>query len=278
MKKVILTGLVSAALLLSLTSCSPTVSKEEYDALQKSLESAQQDSSRLQENLAQLQSKYDAWEAQYKSLLQRLKESTLMNPTWAELKAFVETDGTDRLSYIEGQFDCEGFAITLRDNAGTHRFRCAYVALSFDEGVGHALNAFQTGDKGLIYIDNTQSDTVGYVKIGQPYGTICLDGVKDRFIDCGGDPAKFWSELTYSTHPNPFGYDYYTNYRSRVRFCEESVEAYNKAVAEYNRGSREWTYSQLNKWLENLQALKKDLGPRFSEEGRIVKNAEVYWN
>lgn len=278
MKKVILGALISIVLLFCLPSCAPAMSPEEYEALQSSLDDAQRKIDELTEDLAALQANYDSLQAHYDSLLERLKQSTLQNLTWSELKEFLERDGTDTLPYIEGSFDCSGFAITLRDCAWRCGIRCAYVEVSYSEVKGHALNAFETTDRGLIYVDNSQGDKIAYVEINQPYGIIHLDGVKFEYIACNGSPAEFWGSLTYSTHSSPFSYNYYIEYQRRSKFYKESVEAYNKAVEEYNKGSRKLSYSQLTTWLDNLEALEQDLGSIFYEPGGVVKSVEVYWN
>ncbi len=216
-------------------------------------------------------------QAGYETLLNTVKNFTLKNPTWEELKNFLKQDSTDEIEYKPGEFDCTGFAITLRDNAWKLGLRCAFVEIAFVEGEGHALNAFQTVDRGLIFVDAVEKDAVAYVQVGKPYGMIDLDAVKSRYIDCSGDPADFWGKLNYTTHPNPFSYDYYVAYQGRVRFFRESVEAYNSAVEEYNKGGGKYSYSQLQSWYENLEALKEELGVQYEPMG-TVQNIEIYWN
>jgi len=269
-KKKALTALVLVFLLLCLPSCPASISAEDYNALQSDLENAQREIDELTAELAALQAGYDG-------LLGRLGQSTLGNPNWAELKAFLEQDDTNELLYTENSFDCTGFAITLRDNAWIYGLRCAYVEIGFAEG-GHALNAFQTTDKGLIYVDNTNSDKIAYVGVNKAYGTIPLDGVKFEYIACDGEPDEFWGSLTYTSHPNPFSYDYYLDYQRRYEFYHESVAAYNEAVDAYNRGSKKWSYSELGDWLDNLEALEEDLGSIFYTPMGVVKSLEVYWN
>ena len=106
---------------------------------------------------------------------------------------------------------------------------------------------------------------------------IALNAVRSRYIDCSGDAAKFWGSLNYTTHPNPFSYDYYIEYLKRVKFYNASVDAYNKAVDEYNKGGGEYTYSQLQSWYENLEALAEELGTLYEPTG-TVQNIEIYWN
>ncbi len=271
MKTAILGVVILAALLLCLPACAPAISPEKYDELRSNLDDAQCEIDELREDLATLQTNYE-------NLLERLRQSTLENPAWSELKGLLAQDDTDMLPYHKDSFDCADFAITLRDRMWKYGVRCAYVEVSFSEGEGHALNAFETTDNGLIYVDNTRADQIAYAELNQPYGTIHLDGVKFKYIACSGSPSEFWTSLTYATHPNPFSYDYYIDYQRRRGFYQESVTAYNNAVGEYNEGSAKWSYSQLATWRDNLNALEKDLGLVFYEPAGEVRNIEVYWN
>lgn len=291
-KKVILGVSVLMALMLFLTSCTFSISRGEYGVLQSRLNASQLEIDTLKANMTALQGSYNDLQADYGNLLssyeslrddyedslKRLQQSTLENPTWSELEKFLRLDDTDTMPYIEDSFDCSGFGITLRDRAWRYGMRSAYVEIGFSEGEGHALNVFETTDKGLIYIDDTEADQIAYVEIGQPYGLIHLDVVKSEYIACNGSPDEFWGSLTYTTHPDPFSYDYCVDYYRRVQFREESIEAYNVAVKEFNSGSREWTLSQLESWLENIDALGEDLGSIFYEPMGTVENVEIYWN
>lgn len=291
-KKVILGVSVLMALMLFLSSCASGISQEEYKTLQSRLNSAQLEIDTLKTNMETLQgshnelqadygnllASYEGLQSDYEGLQERLGQSTLENPTWAELEKFLERDDTDTISYVENSFDCTGFAITLRDRAWRYGIRGAYIEVGFSTGDGHALNAFETTDKGLIYVDVTEADQLAYIKVGQPYGIILLDAVKSEYIDCSGRPDRFWGSLTYTTHSNPFSYSYYVDYQERVQFYEDSIEAYNEAVDEYNSGRGGWTYSQLTTWQENLEELEEDIGSIFYEQAGTVDSVEVYWN
>lgn len=262
----------------------------------------------LQQELESLRSEYESlssdWDiakqdlekfkTDYRNLLEGSQKSELRNPTWQELKTFLEVDETDCQDYITDEFDCEGFTIGLRDNAWRRGFRSAYIAIGFGEGnTGHALNAFQTEDKGLIYIDNTNHDAVSYLEFGKVYGTIALDGVKEEFIDTTGEPDEFWGSLFHTRYDgNLFAYEYYDNYAQRREFYEQSIDAYNAEVDEYNsaavefnKGDKKYSVSEMetwegkiDTWAKNLEQLSKDLGSSKLEPMGIVTSVEVYWN
>ena len=294
MKRTTWVALLSSALLFSVSSCAPAISQEAPDntPLAGSEATAASRIAELASDLASLEGKYEDLQrthaslqidfqdlqTSYESLRDSLRESTLRDPTWSELKQFIEQDDTDTLAYTEGSFDCEGFAITLRDRAWRYGFRCAFVALNFAGTRGHALNAFETTDRGTVYVDVTEHDKIAYVQVGQPYGTVSLAAVKPEYLDCSGSPDAFWGPLTWKSHSDPFTYDYYLGYRQRLEFSNQSINAFNEAASAYNNGSTRWSPSQLNTWRDNLTALEKDLGSPVYEPISAIQTMEVYWN
>jgi hypothetical protein len=90
-----------------------------------------------------------------------LKEITLINnsaatnPTWKQLEAFLLADKTDKKLYVPGVYECGNFALQLHNNAEVKGIRTAFVVISFQTGIPHALNAFKTLDIGLVFIDDT---------------------------------------------------------------------------------------------------------------------------
>lgn len=90
----------------------------------------------------------------------------LNNPTWSELKKFLFEDDTDEIEYVYPTMVCADFANRLQRNAKEAGWRCAIVSIEstgyddpFGFGIasdaGHACNAFETTDRGLVYIDST---------------------------------------------------------------------------------------------------------------------------
>jgi len=118
------------------------------------------------------------------------EKPTLRNPSWEELTTFLWEDTTDQLEYVFPTFVCEDFARTLQSNAKKAGLRCAFANVKlkgypdwFNYGIpsntGHGLNAFETTDRGLVYIDCTglpsgfggpgNCDKIIDVKIGGEY-------------------------------------------------------------------------------------------------------------
>jgi hypothetical protein len=104
--------------------------------------------------------------------------------TLQEVLDFIVDNDVNRTAYRLGQYVCTEYAVALHDQAEAAGIRCALVSLSFEEGIGHAYNAFQTTDCGLVYIDCTGSpdgdyddrfDTIGFVEVGKPYGRLHIE-------------------------------------------------------------------------------------------------------
>jgi len=108
------------------------------------------------------------------------------NPTWAELRAFLQTDTTEKHAYINGTYTCGDFAETLHNNAEVAGIRTGIVAVELqavnmaDGLMNHSLNMFETTDRGLVYIDNTSSsqgyyaDRIVDLALGRDYISVSI--------------------------------------------------------------------------------------------------------
>ena len=84
---------------------------------------------------------------------------TIKDPTYTEMMRFLRADGTDKAEYIEGEYVCRHFAADLCNRAEEEGIRCAFVLIAYPDG-GHTIVAFNTLDKGLIYIEPQYDDLV----------------------------------------------------------------------------------------------------------------------
>lgn len=104
------------------------------------------------------------------------------NPSWTELKTFLLKDDTDSIKYDFNKFVCADFAERLHNNAEAAGIRAAFVVVwlgpssYWPRSDGHALNAFETTDKGLVFIDCTgplgfsiNADKIVDVEVGKDY-------------------------------------------------------------------------------------------------------------
>jgi len=105
------------------------------------------------------------------------------DPTWNVLKSFLYNDNTDEVKYNWNTFVCADFAEMLHNNAEAAGIKAFYVCVDFTEGgFGHALNAFETTDKGLVFVDCTglqtgpfiNADKTVDVQIGKAYIPISI--------------------------------------------------------------------------------------------------------
>ena len=93
---------------------------------------------------------------------------TLRNPTYREMKRFLARDETDSNPYIDDEYVCSDFAADVNNNAEAEGIRCALVEIKFLNGYGHMLVAFNTVDRGLIFIEAQYDDEVEVI-IGAAY-------------------------------------------------------------------------------------------------------------
>jgi hypothetical protein len=98
---------------------------------------------------------------------------------YEEVVEFLSSDRTDSNKFINQYYDCVSFTNALRDNAIGKGIRCgiATFTMSSIQGnsvMGHAINCFETTDRGTVYFD-PQTDGQRYdIRVG---GTYVLQGV-----------------------------------------------------------------------------------------------------
>ncbi len=115
-------------------------------------------------------------------------EPKLQDPTLEQLLEFLRKDNTDAHPYIYPTFVCADFAAMLQNNAHQAGWRCAIIHVELSgypdfyhygipSNTGHDCNAFNTTDRGLIYIDDTRTvgagpanqDNIVDVQVGKEY-------------------------------------------------------------------------------------------------------------
>jgi len=95
------------------------------------------------------------------------QDIVLKNPTFQELRDFILRDPTSRNEFVLNKYECRHFATEVCNNAEAEGLRCAFVLLCFERGQ-HAVVAFDTTDRGLIYIE-TQTDARIHPQVGGKY-------------------------------------------------------------------------------------------------------------
>jgi hypothetical protein len=210
-----------------------------------------------------------------------------IDPTYDELVEFIKKDLTDKKDYIEygpNAYVCSDFAEEVHNNAEAAGIRAGWVAVTF-EGTdeGHALNAFETIDRGLVYIDCTKGsdsgsgdnepqswDTIAYIRTGEKYGIIHIDRAESLLYDFYVEYAKAWRE-----------------HKEMLKEYNDEVKRYNDEVSEkvYTIGSPE--EQRITKWKEELvkkarilESQKEELGDYWYESefsSYTVKSARIHW-
>jgi hypothetical protein len=230
-----------------------------------------------------------------------------VDPTWDQVVAFLKADLTDEMEYVASDFMCGSFAQEVHNNAEKAGIRAAWVGIDLaGKQIGHAVNAFNTTDRGLVYTDSTGQTAQAYdMDLLRPEaeedgsGDSSPDGDRVAYADRGQELGF----ISLSANPSP-GYGYYENYRVKSGEYETKLTAYNDKVKAYNAevqdfnswvggttfmaGSSETRRAQ--EWKKQLQMslylLKSDeagldrertaLGPIWKPMG-IVSGIDVSW-
>lgn len=165
-----------------------TSAQQQLTSAQQELHSVQQELYSAEWTIDSLESKLELYEDTWGLVASGIQPpfqgadivnyGTATNPTWARLLDFLQNDKTDRRTYVPGVYMCGDFARDVHNNAERAGIRAAYVAVQFTSG-WHALNAFKTTDKGLVFIDCTgleasqpgpsNCDRTVDVKLGRSY-------------------------------------------------------------------------------------------------------------
>lgn len=204
-----------------------------------------------------------------------------LDPTYSELLDFLKRDVTDQKEYSEMQYNCVDYAKDLHDHAESEGIKSAWVGIDFvGEEVGHALNAFNTEDRGLVFIDVTSGasekissfsvfqeikqswDTIAYLEIGQPYGVINIDEATGITYDDYISYSKSCERLLLEVE----------------KFIDES-DAYDAALKNqyYSLGVlNEWA-EILNNWQVKLLAESESFDSCGYESLGIVEKIDITW-
>jgi hypothetical protein len=117
------------------------------------------------------------------------RNSNAVDPTWEQLSDFLQNDLTDQNRYINDLYTCGNYAEDLFNHAESAGIRAAVVCISFkDDYGGHALNAFKTTDKGLVFIDCTgEPEDIPYARMVTKVGLKLGEDYNRDFIFYSGD-------------------------------------------------------------------------------------------
>jgi hypothetical protein len=293
---------------LVVVSCTTGISQEEYDTVCRDLERTQQELETTQQTLSETQTELQAASDQlsqtqaqladvrsqveelqdeldlYKELgisvrsgkqpphNQIINNRNAVNPTWQQLTSFIFTDRTDEKPYIEDVFMCGEFAEQVHNNAESAGIRAAYVRIKYEgDEIPHALNAFVTSDRGLVYIDCTgceksTCDRVAYVEAGKEHVAISLGENTPLDYESCERAVEAWD-----------------SYNERVEAHNREVEQYNLEVEGkvYYIGTPAWERitewkNRLDMQVDALYLEREQLETIYKPMG-IVSSIEIYW-
>jgi len=114
----------------------------------------------LEDTLYNLQINYDRLTTGYGYVLR--------DPSYQEMKDFLKQDETSEQEYLRDEYICVDFAANVKANAAREGVRCAYVVIEYLGTTGHAIVAFDTTDRGLVYVE-PQFDWDVEPEIGRRY-------------------------------------------------------------------------------------------------------------
>ncbi|MFC1971458.1 hypothetical protein ACFLV0_06010 [Chloroflexota bacterium] len=220
--------------------------------------------------------------------IELLNNPNATNPTYAELVAFIKEDTSDSKIYSRVEHLCADFAEEVHNNAEAEGIRAAWVSIDIEgEEDGHAVNAFQTTDRGLVYVDCTGKDVLDstLLRIGEPtYAPTSWD--KIAYVKVG----KVYGAI-YLDYAESLSYDFYETYQRKWRECEEMLHEYNDEVLQFNqeiagkvyhRGSLELAWMEARETIlkeksQLIEELTKELGYYSPTPLGIVENINIHW-
>ena len=114
--------------------------------------------------------------------------------TWTELADFLARDHTNWNQYDPNKYMCFDFAMDLVDNAKKENIKAWIVGVDFTHGdAGHAFVAFETSDKGIIYVEPQADCTYSNLAVGSvlcdDWGQAECMGVVEKitYLECDQD-------------------------------------------------------------------------------------------
>jgi hypothetical protein len=216
-----------------------------------------------------------------------------VNVSYQVLQDFIHQDTTDLLPYIERDnpdgltpFVCSDFAELLHNNAETSGIRAGYVSIDWVSGeIGHAINAFETTDQGLVFIDCTGKSA--YSQVEESENNVTLGSWdKVAYLVVGRKYA-----VISTAYAESGDYSFYERFEDKWQQLKEKLAAYNAEVKLYNQEIRDMLFlegspeiTRIRNWEKRLTELENQIGVLSQEVGYsrfrplgIVDNYVIHW-
>ncbi len=98
----------------------------------------------------------------------------LHDPSYAEAVEFIGRDKTDGNEYVENEYVCTHFARDVNNHAESEGIRCGFVIINLTGNANHAIIAFNTTDRGLVFFEPQTDERVRYLETGKDYWADCV--------------------------------------------------------------------------------------------------------
>jgi hypothetical protein len=209
--------------------------------------------------------------------------------SFARLKSFILQDDTDEETYLKGIRVCGDFAETLHNNAERAGIRAAFVAVDFaGEEVGHAIDAFCTTDRGLVYIDCTGTgfESATYLQYLSEEASYPCEYDKVAYVEAGKEFVVISIDKAESLQ-----YGFYSEYMQNWQKYDDMFADYNNEVTRFNQEISGNVYYEDSPELARMEAWEAELAGKerildglaeklgncgFKPLG-IVETVEIYW-
>ncbi|BAI61853.1 conserved hypothetical protein [Methanocella paludicola SANAE] len=140
------------------------------------------------------------------------------------LMQFLNEDDTEDSLYVLPGYTCVDFSADLFNNAQAKGIKCAMVSVTFEEAIpGHAFNAFQTTDRGIVFIDCT-----GINQTCIDDGYLATDN--NVYLQVG----EHLGELPDNQTNGNLNYAFYADRMERIEAFKDKVNQYLEAVDAYS--------------------------------------------
>lgn len=101
-------------------------------------------------------------------------------PSYQEVMNFIHTDGTNNKLYNEKTYCCAHYSAEINNKANDLGMMCGLVTIYFSGGEVHAIVAFNTSDRGILFIE-PQEDKKVDLEVGEDYWAECVDMSSSRY-------------------------------------------------------------------------------------------------
>ena len=108
--------------------------------------------------------------------------------SWMELQSFLSKDHTNWNEYTE-EYNCVNYAMDLVANASEQDIHAWLVAVDFkDDEIGHVFVAFETTNKGIVWIEPQSDYALLKTDVGKPLCHVtdtsyCMPGIISKILD-----------------------------------------------------------------------------------------------